>query len=342
MKNRLIKIALFFWDLFGFKKNPVGKNRRILIFSTTGFGDTLWGTPAIRAIKKSFPNCYLAILTSPVGRELLKENPHLDKIYTVKDPVFLALPKLLWNLRHEKFDTVLLFHISQRPLPALAYLTGASELFATEGNNKGLDSLFTQLLPKKYQHEIERRLDMIKAIGAEPAGGEMEVHLTEVTKFDYGEKPLIVLHPGAKDKFKQWPVEHFITVGRELAKEAQILVTGSADEVELTEKIAAEIPGAISLGGKLPVRKLAALMSRLKLLITNDTGPMHLAFAMQTPTIAFFAPTDPNLCGPYKIDFAKAFEAKKCCSPCLKKRCRIPFCLHQITPQEVVEYAKNM
>ena len=120
-------------------------------------------------------------------------------------------------------------------------------------------------------------------------------------------------------------------------KGAKILITGDPSEKILADEIAAHIPGAISLAGKLPVRITAALIEKLDLFITNDTGPMHIAFAMGTPTLALFSPTDPTLCGPYKINHGIVIQKPKTCIPCIRKSCVSPFCMEQIDPQTVYE-----
>ena len=155
---------------------------------------------------------------------------------------------------------------------------------------------------------------------------------------------MVGLHPGAKDKFKQWPMENFAALGNLLKDHlgCQIIVTGNASEKKLVETIASKIKGAIAVGGELSLRPLASLISRMSLMISNDTGPMHVAFAMQTPTVALFVPTDPELCGPYFATRVKVVAKRLTCSPCLKKKCQEPFCLLQIGVQEVYESALNL
>ena len=115
------------------------------------------------------------------------------------------------------------------------------------------------------------------------------------------------------------------------------VMTGSEKEAPLAESIASQISGARSIAGRLPLRSFAALIEKLDLFITNDTGPMHLSFAMETPTVALFSPTDPYLCGPYQCENAVAIKKRRACTPCLKKKCRLPFCMEQISPHEVYE-----
>lgn len=318
---------------------------RILIVSTTGLGDTLWSTPAIRAIKTTYPKAFLAVLTSSIGKTLLSENPYIDKLFTIKHRCLFELPSLFKSLKNERFDTVLVFHLSQRPTLPLCYFAKPSILIGSEGINKGLDSLLTTVLPRKYQHEIERRLDIVAQIGASTTNPLLKIYLNEKEKIltknfidSLPKKPLfIALHPGSKDRFKQWSPAAFITLGKMLQKElnAQILITGNLEEKSLAQTIVNEIPFSINVAGFFSVRELSALLTYIDVFITNDTGPMHLAFATNTRTIALFSPTDPNLCGPFEAKYVTILHQNKTCTPCLGKSCREAFCMLQHSPESV-------
>lgn len=338
---------------FAKSKNSIQNKEspRILVVSTTGLGDTLWGTPAIRAIKAEYPNSYLALLTSPIGKELLLHNPHIDEIFTLKNPALPSCLMLLPQLKKKAFEIALIFHISQRPILPLCHFINPKEIIGTEGINKGLDSLLTKRLENKFQHEIERRLDLAKEIGAQAKNPLMELHLTDQEKkeaetfiMQYKTTPLIGLHPGSKDKFKQWNPRRFIALGNRLVKEknAKILITGNKEEAPLAEEIARQIPNAESIAGKFSLRKTASIIEKLDFFITNDTGPMHIAFALQTPTIALFSPTNPELCGPYAIPSSRVIYKKPTCTPCLRKSCHAPFCLEQISPNEVFDFLSSV
>lgn len=338
MKNTLFKLLL----ALGPKKKFEQKDEpRILVVSTTGLGDSLWGTPAVKALRKKYPKAHIALLTSPIGKQLFKNNPHLDEIFVVKDPALFSSLKLLPTLRKRAFDTAYIFHLSQRPILPIVSLAGPSKIVGTEGINKGLDHLLTTPLKQAHLHEIERRLNIVDCKNDCP---KMEIFLTEEennASFEHlVDSPLLVgIHPGAKDRFKQWNPKYFIEIGRKLVQEknATVLITGDASETELAEGIAKHIPRAISVAGKLSVRTLAALIEKLDFFVTNDTGPMHLSFAMGTPTFALFSPTDPSLCGPYKIDHGFVIQKPRSCNPCIRKKCVSPFCMEQIAPSMVYE-----
>src|SRR3990167_1907528 len=94
-------------------KHPRGEKKRILVIATTALGDTLWATPALESLRKSFPDASIAVLTSPIGEQVLRHNPWVNQTYVLRKPLWLLLS--LWRaLRKERFDTVLLLHASQR------------------------------------------------------------------------------------------------------------------------------------------------------------------------------------------------------------------------------------
>lgn len=316
-----------------FRKPKYTEN--FLVVSTTGLGDTLWATPAIRALREAHPKAYIGCLTSSLGAELLKANPYLSELFVFNHTP--SLVKLYFQLRKRKIGTVLLFHTSQRAILPLCALLGASYLVGTKGLQKGLDSLLTTSLAWTSGHEIQRRLDIVKTAGAMPTTYELD--FTTDQNVDVPKGIVIALHPGSKDQFKRWPLTHFAKVAQALQKEVQchIVVTGSVDEKHLVEALCAAIDGAKPFIQ--PLQFMAALLAKCTLFITNDTGPLHLALAMKTPTIALFSPTNPSICGPYHNTAAHVLQAPPTCSPCLKKKCRDPFCMRQIGPDAVLQAA---
>lgn len=324
---------------------------RILVVSTTGLGDTIWGTPALRAIKTHHPNAYLATFTSSIGAQVLKNNPYIDRIWTAHEPITLRLPSLLANLRKEAFDAILIFHTSQRLILPLCTLLGASTIAGTSGINKGLDHLLTHPILPIYEHEIVRRLQVTKAIDTAPIENQtldwfisdderlkaLQIH----SAYNFSNS-VVALHPGSKDRFKQWPPGHFVKLGRLLRKaNLDVMITGNLQEASLAQEIADQIPDAICVAGQHSLRIFAALLKYVDLFITNDTGPMHIAFAHDTPTLALFGPTDPNLCGPHHAKQCKILSCTPTCQPCLRKRCFDPFCMRQISPENVMGHVKQ-
>lgn len=344
MKNAILKL------LVQLVKNLTSKEEdrsdsHFLIISTTGIGDTLWGTPAIKNLKDTFPKSTVVVVTSPLGREVLDYNPYIDQLYTIKDPIFFHLFALYKKLSQYRFATCILFHTSQRALLPLVSMLGIPCIIGNTGMQKGFDHLLSHpILPCSAHHEIERRLALLKPLGIHSRQSTLEVYLSEEDYRlpDILEKDSwIILHPGASHTFKQWTKSSYLQLGKELALQlnVRIAITGNARESAVCAEIANGIPGAISLAGIITLRTFAAFCSKANLLITNDTGPMHLAFAQKLPTIAIFSPTNPKICGPYHIDNAYSLYAMQTCFPCLGKKCRDPLCLLQISWHQVVNLA---
>lgn len=341
MKNLFLKWAVQLAQKFIPKHK---KKNQILVVATTALGDTLWATPAIENIRKSFPHCTLSVLTSPIGMEILKHNPHIDKLFMLKEPVLHHFFPLWRKLYKEQFDTVLLFHASQRLTLPLCALLGATRIIGTAGINKGLDTLLTDPLPNHSQHEIVRRLKIAEEIGATPSVQTLTFYLQPHEHLPpRSTGPWIALHPGSKDAFKRWPAEKFIELGRKLKEKmpCEILITGTSDERELMERIGKEIPGAHIDEPKRSLREFGALLYQMDLLISNDTGPVHLACALNVPVVAIYASTDPALCGPHKAPKATVIARRASCDPCLKRKCRQPFCFLQIGVDEVLRAVLN-
>ena len=334
------------------KKNTT--DMRFLCVSTTALGDTLWATPAIKALRETYPQSYIAVLTSSLGREVLWNNPHIDELFIVKNSALSSLCFLYGVLKRRYFSHAFIFHTSQRPVLPCAALLGASMIIGSSGINKGLDCLLTNSLKTEDKtHEIQRRLNIVAQVDAHASSKELELFLNEedeeiaknwllsLSLPDY--VPFIAFHPGAKDSFKMWPASHFIELGKRLVAHfgCALFITGTSSEKALVETIASSIEGSIPVT-HLPLRSFAAFIKTMNLIVTNDTGPMHIACAMKTPTVALFAPTDPQLCGPYSVHKVKILAKPPSCSPCLKRKCPSAFCLLQIGVQEVYDAALTL
>lgn len=342
LKNALIKSLVL-----ALKPKRQFTEKRFLVVSTTALGDTLWATPAIRALKETFPDSYLAVLTSPLGKEVLLHNPHIDELFTVANPALRTLFAQYNTLKKKQLTHALIFHTSQRPVLPFVALLGIQTIIGSKGINKGLDSLLTLCLSTEpTTHEIERRLNLARAVGAHTSSAELEFFLSEEDEAQAlawidslslsPALPRIVLHPGAKDAFRQWPASHFIELGRRLKNHCHIFITGTPSEKPLVEHIASSIEGAIAVT-HLPLRAFAAFIKKAQLVVTNDTGPLHVAFAMCTPTLALFAPSDPDRFGPYHAKQATVIKKRTPCSPCLTRKCPSSFCFLQIGVEEVYD-----
>ncbi len=288
LKNTLIKS---FVALLRKKPSAGPEDRQFLLVSTTALGDTLWATPAIKALRQAYPHSYIGMLVSPVGREVLAHNPYIDELFVVKSPALRSLVMLYNRLKQRHFSHIFIFHTSQRPILPFAAILDTRHIIGSKGINKGLDDLLTTAHPiDPKTHEIERRLKMVAMPGVEahPSSFEMDLFLQpedEAIAQKWLDSlslpsylPFIAFHPGAKDSFRRWPASHFIELGKRLTAHlgCKLFVTGVPSEKDLVESISSQIEGAIPVT-HLPLRPFAALIKKMRLIVTNDTGPMHAA-----------------------------------------------------------------
>jgi ADP-heptose:LPS heptosyltransferase len=297
-------------------------------------------------LRKQFPQVHLAVLTSPIGREALLHNPCIDQLLILEEPLLPRFLSLSRKLASGRFDAALLFHASQRlVLPALV-LAGIPRIIGTRGQQKGLDELLTDCIePQQYEHEIERRLKMAERLGAKRETvtlsyfvqpEERQAVKAFISSFS---RPFVAIHPGSKEPFRRYPARHFVTVAKALEKESSctIFLTGTPLEEALLLDIERQLPSAKIVPLRSSLRFLGAFLEQMDFVLSNDTGPFHLACALGRPSLGLYVSTDPRICGPYRAPSALALSKPPTCTPCLKRGCQAPFCFLQITPQEILE-----
>lgn len=333
---------------------------RILIVNVNWLGDVLFSTPAIRAVRKRYPEAYIACMVVPRCREILELNPHLDEliIYDEKKE-YKGLGgklRLIAALKARRFDTVFLFHRSLTRTLMVA-LSGIKERVGIYNPKRGF------LLTKKVEpqepgtHKVEQFLNIVKAKDVPASGRGMELFISrqdEAFARDYLRlqdieegKPVIVLNPGGNWDLKRWPAVNFARLGDKLAEllGAQILITGAEKDMELGNAIAGIMKHKPSLAcGRTTLKQLAAVLKRADLVISNDSGPMHVAVSQGAKTIALFGPTDPRATGPYGgskyVVIQKASGKSGCKIPCYNLSCEDNACMKAITVEDVIREAR--
>jgi len=346
IKLFFIHLLLFLYKPF--KKKPQ-KSNRYLFISTTGLGDTLWATPAIKAVKEKNPNSNVWVLTHSIGKDILNHSPYIDKIIVWKKPFIFHFFSLL-SLCKFSFKKIFVFHASQRLVYILLGFLRSEKILGEKSINKNMDFLFTHLVDKKHVHEVYRRLAQVET---QPKNPKLDFFLQSKEKREAKNaleklgidltKPLILIHPGSKDRYRCYPVERLIKVATEIQKSfpAQFLITGGKDEKDLITPLLENIPQSFSFNTPLSIRQFASIMSLSHLVMTNDTGPMHLACSVQVHLIAFFSPSNPIIKGPIS-PFANIMYEKRSCSKCLVRKCLEPFCLYQIKVSAIVGRANEI
>ncbi|MDP8212036.1 MAG: lipopolysaccharide heptosyltransferase II [Candidatus Zapsychrus exili] len=287
--------------------------KNILIVRTDRLGDVVLTTPSIKALRNAYPKAQISIIVASATRELLEANPYLDEII-VDDRKginngFVGFLRLVDFVRKKKFDLAILFHTKRRT-NLLCFLAGIKNRIGYKNNKFGF--LLTKPIndERHYgkKHEAEYCLDVLKHIGLESKDLDMHVSVKkESEQWMYSflhqnkisdDDCFICIHPGASDPAKRWPKNNFAELIDELVKKynSKIVIVGSSDVRPIAKEILSSINSSIlDLSGKTTVGELASLLMRADLLISNDSGPVHLAAALNTPVISIFTRNQPGI-----------------------------------------------
>jgi ADP-heptose:LPS heptosyltransferase len=332
-----------------------GQVRRVLLISNTALGDTLFSTPAIRALKERFPAWELEVLAHRVFGALLAHNPHVSRIFTYpgRNRRMFTLAR---DLRLRAYDLVVILHGNDPEATLLAYLTGSPYIIGSANSPLAFAYSAAVSPAGPYEHAIERRLNYVRLLGADtndkrmdlflPAG-EMDRAAAMLTE-NFGSLPprLMAFHPTGSDPYKWWPGASFVELGNFLYESYHaplLIICGQSDRTQ-AEAIAAKLASpSLVTGGRFPLLTVAALLNRCRLLVANDSGPLHMGLALGVPTIGLLGADDPRRVGPYGVDWGVALHKREevCTEPCRLKKCPQNLCMEAISVADVVEIIKT-
>lgn len=313
--------------------------RRIVILRALKIGDLLCAVPALRALRAALPQAQISLLGLPWARGFVERfNLYLDEfIHFPGYPGFPEqpdkvdrFPAFLTEVQSLKFDLAIQMQGSGEISNSLTVLLGAKTCagYYSPGHYRPDSHLF---LPyPNSEPEIWRHLRLMEFLGVPLQGEDLEFPCCDQDWKEFYQvmhefnirKNYICIHPGASSPDRRWPVERFAQVADGLtAYGAQIVLTGSEEEVDLTRKVVSRMNcPAVDLAGKTSLGCLAALLSNAKLLVTNDTGVSHIASAVKTPSVVLFSASNPDRWAPLDK----------------KLHCRVNYAMKK-TPQEVLE-----
>lgn len=339
--------------------------RNILTISTTGIGNLILYTPALRALRRDFPESHITLLVaSKVSASLLDGCKELDEIIIInknRNSIINWL-NIMRYIRRRRFDLVVTSFLDKSFKVALfAWLTRARYRVGYE--NKAYGWLYTHQVPiNEKKHEIEYNLDLVRAIGLtirranEKAPFILITPLEEELAKDFlvknhvSHKELLIgVHPGsglALGSAKRWPREKFAKLCDLIlaVPRTKVIVFGGPEERYAAEEMAKFMrKKPVILAGDTDIRTSAALIKKCALLISNDSGLMHLATAVKTPVLAIFGPTlwwKNYPWGKNNMIIRKDLD----CSPCYNYKqidCETLKCLNLIKVEEVWQKIKD-
>jgi heptosyltransferase-1 len=325
--------------------------QRILIIKPSAIGDVVHALPVLNLLRTRWPAAHISWLVTPTCSSLLEGHPQLDEVILFQrnrygkhwwNPMVLAeFWRFNRDLRRRNFDLV----IDLQGLLRSGYLswkTAAPVRVGFSDAREGATYFYTHKVQadSRTEHAVFRYLKVAQALGCpiEPVKFVFPTDASDraaIAALLPAGKPYAVLLPGSNWLTKRWPVEHFAQAARDIRSRFGLepVIAGGPDDTSL----AAQIEG-LNLCGKTPLRQLVALLEGASLVIANDSGPMHIAAALNRPLVTPFGPTNPNLTGPYgRMDSVLRVDIP--CSPCLSRRCSHQSCLKWLKPQDVLDHA---
>lgn len=337
--------------------------RNVLCIRLDNMGDVLMTTPALRALKESCPGRRLTLLTSRSGRHVGMFAPMVDRVLVYDAPWMKAGTvragaafdhAMIRSLKTKRFDAAVIFTVySQNPLAAALMCHLAEIPLRLAHCRENPYQLLTDWVPESepqdgIRHEVQRQLDLVQGIGcgtqdkslslAIPAGVRRSMR-RRLRRLNLDpEQPWVVIHPGASAPSRRYPPESFAALAGILINEHgwQAVYTGSAGERTLVDQIRAQSEApSLSLAGQLSFAELAAVIGLAPILISNNTGPAHIAAAAGTPVIDLYAPTNPQH-QPWGVPHRVLFH-DVACKYCFKSVCpqRHHDCLRKLRPEDV-------
>ncbi len=340
--------------------------RKVVVLRASRVGDLLCTIPALRALRSALPEAEITLLTLPLLRELALRLPSVDRYAAfpgwpgIAEQLFdpRSAVRFLADMQAEAFDLALQMQGSGVNSNPFMLLLGARATagFIREGDSPG--RLDAALAWPEAGHEIERMLALTTFLGAlscQPNPRRTRFPLwpedraAADTLLQPAAPPLVGIHAGARDATRRWPAERFAAVGRELRARhgGALVLLGDEGERALCERVA-ELAGgaALNLAGRTSLPALGAVIARLALLVTNDTGPAHIAYALGVPSATIFGGASPAAYGPPPDGPHRALASPVPCRPRGGSTCpscaHDLICLRRVTVAEVIAAADGL
>lgn len=326
--------------------------RRILVINLAFIGDLLLASPVPRALAERFPEAKIDMLTVPLTEPIAARNPYIYKVFSYdkrgRHKKLANLWQLIKSLRAEKYDLAVSMNFSLRSA-LVAWATGAR--FRAGYAAQGGGMFLTHKAPPDrslVRHETENHLSVLAPLNIMAQDTSLALHLLPEdidgveTKLNlrHTDKPVVVFCPVGSYPQKSLPQETNIRLLREVGPRSRCFLIGSTKEEPVLRQLNAEAGNVAEiLAGTLELGELAALIAAAAVLLTVDTGPMHIAQAVRTPVVAFFGPTDPRIWGPRNKEDVIFYQGLDC-SPCWgRTECADIRCMKELPTGEIIQAA---
>lgn len=326
---------------------------KVLIVRLGSLGDIVHAIPAAAAIRRAFPQSSVDWLVDVRQREVLELVPVVDRRISVNTSRAGSLWSVLGDLRRTGYDVALDLQGLLKSA-ALARLSGASRVIGFPADllrERAARFLYTETAGDVAPHVIDKNLSMLKAVGIRMPAIEYPLEDRNPAIANEGRlrlgipegAPFVVINPGAAWPNKRWPPVYFAEVARGLAERHGLrsLVLWGPGEEQLAQNVVTAADGASAVSPPTTVADLVSLTKAATLMISGDTGPMHIAAAVGTPLVGIYGPTDPQRNGPWAEDDLVVSRYRSCVCH-YQRQCRISGrCLLDISPREVLDLAER-
>ena len=338
-------------SLFASKREIPSAPKKILIIKLAAAGDTILLGPVLRTFRAAHPSATIHWLVSPINVALARGNPHVDRLLVWSGGMAALLP-LINVLRAEKYDVVCDLEQWSRGTAIIAFLTGAPCRVGFDSPGQRRAALFTKTHAKRFdQNEIDEFYDVLSLLKPLPKDHRFDLAVTEEGRNDFlklvsfsGKKNLrVLLHPGCgvDGKPREWPLGNYAVLGHWLMKkyDADLFLSSGPEETGKSRKLHRLLSGrAHELGGRLSWQGTIALVNEMDMVVSGNTGVMHVAAALGKKQVALHGPTNALLWGPVKSN-ARVVRTSCPECPCLKLgfeyHRRDQLCMSKIDPEDV-------
>ena len=310
-------------------------------------------TPALRALKRAYPESNLTLLLRPLVADLMETHPYVDTciVDTKSQERYRSLMGLMRQIHRAAFDVAVVLHPTSFRNALLPFLARVPIRVGTNVNGRGR-LLTASCKDDTSVHEVHRYLRVLHLLDIDTGSNSLEFWHTDTDRqmlqvfLDVEDVSstdrLIALNLGTTWRTKRWNIANFAEVIEQithLAPDVRIILTGSSNELALAEALPTSLP-IINFIGKTSILQLGALLERCEVCLTCDSGPMHIAAAVGTPTVALFGPTSPVRHKPYGTGHT-IIEKPVECRPCYKQTCHRQdaprLCMTEISTTEIVK-----
>ena len=332
----------------------------ILVVNVNWIGDVIFSSPVFKALKETYPHARICCLAVPRVYEVLESVPFVDEIIVYDEKGrhwgFFAKIKLVLSLRRHRFDGAFLLHRSWTRA-FLVWLAGIPRRVGYDAKNRG-KLLTHEVEPLEGPiHRCDYYLNVIESFGI--AVADRQTRLKVVPEAEKSMKEMlesegvreddyvVVINPGGNWDLKRWPPKNFLSLINSLCafRGVRVVISGAPKDSELfKENIHAEIGPVIHLAGKTNLKQMIALMKRADLVISADSGPLHIANSLGTEVIALFGPTRPEITGPRGPGRVHILQHDVGCNreACYHLTCPDNVCMQSIMAAEVLEIVKQI